>query len=303
MYYLEPNKDHRTQSTRGQTELSTTELHQDITYHYDDCYDIYSGWCNEDNLAYHYGYWASPKRYNHHQSLSNMNAELYQKAGIKTTDEVLDAGCGIGGSSIWMAKHHQNKVTGITLSAKQVQHALNNAQRHQVSELTRFEVADYCATPFADESFDVVWALESSCHALNKSDFLKEAYRLLRKGGRIVVADGFILQHEFSEQQWHALEIFLNGWGIPNFCTGDEFSALLTNCNFQNIQTADITQYILPSSDYMYKTTKWFYPWIKFTHWLGLRSKAQVADYEVGFAQREFFRGGIANYCVFTATK
>jgi len=304
MYYLEPKKDHRTQSTRENIEVSSAGLLQDIVQHYDDCYSTYSYWCNEDNLAYHYGYWDSIEPYDHHQSLFNMNAYLYEKAGIKPTDKVLDAGCGIGGSSIWMAKNHHNKVTGITLSAKQVEHAQKNAQRHHVSDLTHFEVADFCATPFADESFDIVWALESSCYALDKSAFLKEAYRLLCKGGRLVIGDAFMLQRELNEQQWQAVVAFYNGWAVPNLCMRDEFNQYLIDLKFQNIQIRNINEQIRPSAKYIYKVTKRFFFWGKLAKCLGLSSKAKEVDAQVGFAQHEFFRvGGIAEYFVATAGK
>jgi cyclopropane fatty-acyl-phospholipid synthase-like methyltransferase len=65
------------------------------------------------NLALHYGYW-DKKTLSHTQSLLNKNQKLYDAAGIKPVDKVLDAGCGIGGSSIWMAKNHGNKMKAIT---------------------------------------------------------------------------------------------------------------------------------------------------------------------------------------------
>lgn len=123
-YTLEPNQDYRDQSLRQDAELSTTELQADAAKHYDDCYrDYLVAWCNRDNLALHYGYWDQATPYNQHQALLNKNQILYEKAGIKATDKVLDAGCGIGGSTIWMAKNHGNTVTGITISAQQAQYA------------------------------------------------------------------------------------------------------------------------------------------------------------------------------------
>jgi|688.fasta_scaffold32913_5 cyclopropane fatty-acyl-phospholipid synthase-like methyltransferase len=303
-YTLEPNQDYRDQSLRQDAELSTTELQADAAKHYDDCYrDYLVAWCNRDNLALHYGYWDQTTPYNQHQALLNKNQILYEKAGIKATDKVLDAGCGIGGSTIWMAKNHGNTVTGITISAQQAQYAAQHAQRHGVSELVNFEVADFCATPFADESFDVVWALESSCHALNKGDFLREAFRVLRKGGRLVVCDGFVLQRQFDERQWQAVVTCLNGWAVPNLCGRDEFFGLLQQQGFNNAECHDITAQTLPSADYMYKVAKRLQPVQKISQWLGLRTKAQTANYLVGLAQHVLFSEKLTEYCIFTAEK
>ncbi|QSB02706.1 methyltransferase domain-containing protein [Methylomonas sp. EFPC1] len=304
MYTLEPNQDYRDQSLRDDTELSSSELQADAAKHYDDCYNDYLvAWCNRDNLALHYGYWDEAKPYDQHQALLNKNQVLYEKAGIQASDKVLDAGCGIGGSTIWMAKQHGNRVTGITISAKQADYARQHAKRHGVAELVDFEVADFCATPFPDASFDVVWALESSCHALKKGDFLREAWRVLKPGGRIVVCDGFVLQRQFNEQQWQAVVTCLNGWAVPNLCARDEFTDLLEQQGFQTIVCHDITAQTHASVEHMYKVAKRLKPVQTISQWLGLRSKAQTANYLVGLAQHQLFTEKLTEYCIFTAQK
>ena len=176
-------------------------------------------------------------------------------------------------------------------------------QPQTISDLVDFEVADFCKMPFEDESFDVVWAAESVCHTTRKGDFLKEAYRLLRKGGRLVYCDAFMMQREFNESQWQTLMSFFNGWAVPNLCYCDEFEGLLKENNFQTINLDYIHEQTIQSSEYMYKVAKRLHPVQKISQWLGLRSKAQTANFYVGLAQYEIFRNRYAEYCVFTATK
>ncbi len=303
-YTIEPNRDYRDQSLRQHAQLSSEELLQDAAKHYDDCYrDYLAAWCNRDNLALHYGYWDQDKPYKQHQALLNKNQVLYDKAAVKPEDYVLDAGCGIGGSSIWMGRRHGNRVTGITISDKQAHYARQHAKRHGVSDKVKFEVADFCQMPFEDETFDVVWALESSCHALKKADFVREAYRVLRQGGRLVVCDGFLLKRDFTENQWTAIVTCLNGWAVPNLCSRDEFSGYLQTVGFQAFQVFDITRETIPSADHMLKVAKMLYPVQKISQWLGLRSKAQTANYQVGLAQHQLFEEKLTEYCIFTAQK
>lgn len=303
MHYIEPNQDYRDSTLREDTELSVKELKADAEKHYDDCYNDYLfAWCNKENLALHYGYW-DENTSSHHQALINKNQVLYDLAGISSTDHVLDAGCGIGGSSIWMAKQHGNQMTAITISKQQTVHAAQHAKRQGVSEKTDFQVSDFCNTPFKDESFDVIWGLESICHALNKGDFLKEAFRLLKPGGRIVVCDGFITRREFDDSEWEDIVTCLNGWAVPNLCSRDEFTHLLEENKFSNINYKDITPETLPSADYMYKVAKRLKPVQLLTQWLGLRSKAQTANFKVGIAQHRLFKDQLVEYGIFTATK
>ncbi|MCK5871868.1 MAG: methyltransferase domain-containing protein [Methylococcales bacterium] len=285
-------------------EANSEKLLEETIEHYDDCHQDYLfAWCNSRNLALHYGYWDEKKPYNHHQALLNTNQELYKRAGILSADHVLDAGCGLGGSALWIAEQRGNRVTGITLSEKQVAYATKSAKKRGLETLTDFKMEDYCKTSFDDESFDVIWAVESVCHTLNKRDFIKEAYRLLRKGGRLAVSDAFMLQRDFNETQWHSVMDFLNGWAVPNLSDRQAFASMIEDTGFSVTALYDISQQILPSSKHMYKTAKRLEPVQKISQFLGLRSTAQTANYKVGFAQYDFFHEKLAEYCMFVATK
>ena len=164
--------------------MPTEEYHKRIVEYYNSTEHAYrDSWDLDNSLAIHYGYW-DEKVTSFPGSLLRMNEVMAAKAGITSNDKVLDAGCGVGGSSIYLASTIDCKVTGITLSERQRQHASDNAMKKNVTGQVNFEVMDYCNTSFDSESFDVVWGCESICYADSKEKFVKEAFRLLKPGGR-----------------------------------------------------------------------------------------------------------------------
>jgi cyclopropane fatty-acyl-phospholipid synthase-like methyltransferase len=303
MHKFDSSQDYHQGVAQRQEASSQQRLIEDTVHYYDKCHNDYLfAWCNRDNLALHYGYWDSDQPYQHHQALINTNKKLYEFANIQAPSRILDAGCGLGGSSLWLASQG-NQVTGISISPKQVDYANKVAKKRKLKLLAQFDVADFCQTPYADGSFDVVWALESACYAMDKSLFLKECYRILRKGGQLIMCDAFLLKSNFTDTEWLTVSNFLKGWVVPNLAKREDFQQMITQAGFEHCAVEDISQQILPSSTYMRQVAKKLAPVQKISQWLKLRSKTQTDNYQVGFAQYDFFHGGLAQYCIFKATK
>ncbi|MGR9106027.1 MAG: SAM-dependent methyltransferase [Gammaproteobacteria bacterium] len=294
-YAIRPNGDYRT--------LATGNLNEDIVNYYDSCYwDYRFAWANSRNLALHYGYWDSDT-HNHSESLLKMNQVVAERAGISSSDYVLDAGCGLGGSAIWLAENTGASVLGITLSQKQVEQCRGFAARRGVASRVRFECADFCQTPYDEDCFDVVWALESVCYAVHKEAFVREAYRQLKKGGRLVIADGFAKRLEFTEQEWKVVVTCLNGWSVPNLATPDEMKGYFKAAGFRNIVYEDISAYTLRSAKQMYRTALLTYPLQKISRLLRLRTEVQNANYLAGLYQYQLMKKGISGYGIIHAIK
>ncbi|MEI2756854.1 MAG: methyltransferase domain-containing protein [Chitinophagaceae bacterium] len=176
--------------------MKKNEYHDRIVQYYQDTENAYKdSWDLNNSLAIHYGYWDEGVK-SFPESLLRMNEIMMQTAVIQSTDLVLDAGCGVGGSSIYLASKLGCPVTGITLSQRQVTQATGFAKEKKLENLVSFTIMDYCNTDFKDESFNVVWGCESVCYADDKEKFINEAYRILKPGGRLIIADGFVIDYE-----------------------------------------------------------------------------------------------------------
>lgn len=209
-------------------------------------------WLNRDNLAIHFGY-RSDDRASHAESLLNTNRVLADMARIAPGDRVLDAGCGIGGSSVWLAEQRGATVVGITPVRSQVSRARANVQRRGLTHLVAIECADYGETGLPAASFDVVWALESVCHAVEKARFYREAARLLRPGGRVVLAEYIRSARALPPADELLLREWLSGWMIPDLDTCDEHVAAARSAGFGDIEVRDVTPHMRRSLRRLYK--------------------------------------------------
>jgi cyclopropane fatty-acyl-phospholipid synthase-like methyltransferase len=208
-------------------------------------------WNLAKSKSLHYGYWDANTK-NFHEALLNTNKILADFAGITKEDTVLDAGCGVGGSSVWLSKNIGCKVTGITLSKKQAMQATQYAAAQSVGDLASFAVNDYTNTGYPENSFSVVWAVETVCHAPDKSDFLREAARVLKPGGRLIMAD-FFKKAGLAGKDARMIKDWANGWAVDDYATREEFERMLQNEGFTNVRIIDASEAVMPSIKKLYR--------------------------------------------------
>ena len=208
-------------------------------------------WNSGRGAAMHFGYWDKTTQ-NLREAFERENQLLSETVCIAADDKVLDAGCGIGNSSLYLAEKVGCDVTGITISKKQVADAQRYAKRIGLQDRASFHTMDFHQTAFADSSFDVAWALESSCHSQDKPAFVREMARVLKDRGRIVIADGFANDVSWKVEDRELMKRWLNGWCIKSLATVPEMMSALKEAGFMDIVFEDITPHVIRSSRKMH---------------------------------------------------
>lgn len=180
-------------------------------------------------------------------------AELLRWSEMSTANaplKVLDVGCGIGGTSRYMAKQFPTwKVTGLSISPCQIERAKQLVASQKVDNC-EFICGDAMSMPFPDCSFDVVWSCESAEHMPDKEGFLKECFRVLKPGGKFVMAtwcqrDDTLLP--FSDSEQRKLDFLYKEWCHPKFASIEEYERICMGMGMKNISKTDWTEQTLPS--------------------------------------------------------
>ena len=228
-----------------------TFTNQDVIHYYDQTEVHYRRfWKLEQSMGLHYGVWDTDTQ-NVRDAVLNTNRQVLELGRVSAPDQVLDAGCGVGGSAIYLARNLGCTVTGITLSAKQVATATAFAQRAGVAAQTRFLERDYTATGFAAASFDVVWAIESMQTAPDKALFFREAARLLKPGGRLLIADIF-KPFPYAIAQKKSMQWMLHGWAMSDILQLTELQELAEKEGLHLRTDRDVTREIEKSVTAIY---------------------------------------------------
>ena len=275
----------------------------DIIKYYEESYlDYWWIWSLGKTHSIHYGYYDAEHR-THAKAVVNMNGIMADIAGIDSSDHVLDAGCGVGGSSIWLAKNRGAQATGINITEMHLKIAAKLVKKYQLEDRVQFQLKSYMETGFEEKSFDVVWGLESICYAPNKKDFLQEAHRVLKNGGRLVVADGFLSNSPLNPEEQTEVDKWVNGWAVDHLARVDDFKTYLEELGFKNITYNNITENVMPSSVRMYRFGRLTF-WIAlFLEWLGFRSKVQTQNVLAALYQHTSLKKGLWQYGIFYAEK
>eukprot|EP01018_Ginkgo_biloba_P007655 Gb_16186 [translate_table: standard] len=243
---------------RSSTQPSVADLQQGIAEFYDTSSGLWEDMWGEHM---HHGFYdnakaTTPSESDHRAAQIRMIEETLSLAGISDDPSgrpknVVDVGCGIGGSSRYLAKKYGANVKGITLSPIQAQRANDLTAAEGLADRVNFQVADALDQPFPDGQFDLVWSMESGEHMPDKEKFTKELVRVAAPGGYIIIVTWChrdLLPGEVALQpsEQELLDKICAAYYLPAWCSTADYVKLLQGLFLQDIKTADWSENVAP---------------------------------------------------------
>ncbi|HTB96363.1 MAG TPA: methyltransferase domain-containing protein [Terracidiphilus sp.] len=221
--------------------------------YYEEAGPDYAAWSPAFNMHFGFFRWGM-NPFNREAMLEQMNVEILQRLHLEEAPSshprVLDMGCGLSATLRSIARRQPAaELHGITLVPWQLEQSrLLNQSSPQAAAIT-LGLDDYEHTAFASASFHAAYAIESSCYSngTGKSRLIREARRLLRSGGRLVVADGFLGPGKLRGPQRILYRRLCDCWAIDTLGEIHSFAHELESAGFCDIVIEPMQARVTPS--------------------------------------------------------
>ena len=239
---------------------ATLDHDQRIVAHYDTVTDdFYLHDHHHEHI--HFGYWdtadirkacAGFNRHDEHSgALDRMITKVVDPARIESGHQVIDAACGVGGTSRFLARQYGCAVLALDCTPSQIARAKRVTAERSADPDQRIEyrVADVTrAWDVPPDSVDAVVNIETALYYQRRAAFVHEAVRALRPGGHLALQDWMrvdpMTAAEYVEhitpicQHWH-------GWSLESL---GSYQALLERAGLAIEEAEDLAEHVVPNA-------------------------------------------------------
>ena len=214
---------------------------------YNKATEDYEFWSTDFNM--HFGYYIPFKTniLKRDSMLNEMNYQVIKRLNIlKDKKTLADLGCGMGGTMRYALKKNKNlSAFGVTLSDFQTKKGNALLKGYNGTILKE----NYNETSFTSNSFDAALAIESFCHSGHSNNSLKEAFRILKPKGKLVIADAFLKKSESALclGSNYAYKSLCNHWRLEKLETIDKMILKLKALGFTKVKVEEVSFKVAPS--------------------------------------------------------
>lgn len=260
---------------------------------------ISSGWNEIWGPHIHHGYYENNELIAPVEAQVRLIEKISALMKIRKGQKILDAGCGLGGSSIFLAENFGADVSGITLSRIQAEMAARKAVDANVKNVSfRVENALQMKS-FKNEIFDLVWSLESCEQFFDKAQFIRQAERTLKKNGKLMLATWCSSKDVYSGRDAKAYKRLCLAFDLPYMPSRDYYSKTLKASGLQIEKALDWTKNVEQSWDIGISLVK-AYSFFKILRTTGLRGLIFTRQLRL---MQQAYRDNMLVYMVFVCSK
>jgi len=198
--------------------------------------------------AIHRALWA-PGVTNRIESLYYVNSLILEDLPETKSATVLDLGCGVGSSIIYLSSRANGRFTGITNSSVQQRIAQDNlaAQPPGIQERCRVRHGDFMdetlyRSILGTETVDLAFMIESFVHGPDAEGLFNLLAGFSRPGARLVICDDILQQRREAEPR--ILKEYREGWHVSSLYTVGELTAIAERAGYHLQTNVDLTRYI-----------------------------------------------------------
>ena len=175
---------------------------------------------------------------------------LAQALGLQKGMVVCDLCSALGAPARPIVKKYGVTVKGVDMTKTMIEKARARTKEAGLADKIEFHEGNVMDLPYKDESFDIVWAQEAWCYVTDKDKLIKEAYRVLKPGGKIGFTD-WIITGEITEAE---LSPLYDTMSFPYMETFQGYQELLKNNGFKILDAQDQTEAYAKCFDEYYDT-------------------------------------------------